>query len=126
MRTIEVPQQEWRRTLDEFSTVHDGWLVSLDILAPGLGAQHQIHDLPLRGITAENDSRGGAIVISAARGDGEQITHIIHAPSSVRIERTNEGGDVALEIGSDEGAAILRFKTVAIPLTVDGMPRRGR
>jgi hypothetical protein len=33
MRTIEVPSTDWRRVLDEFSAVHDGWLVSLD--SPG-------------------------------------------------------------------------------------------
>ena len=57
MRTIDVPQQDWTRTLDQLSAVHDGWLVSLDVVGPLLGAQPQIRDLPLRGITAETGSR---------------------------------------------------------------------
>jgi hypothetical protein len=121
MRTFEVPREDWRHTLDEFSAVHDGWLVSLDILAPALGAQPQIHDLPLRGVTAESDSRGPAITIAAARSDGEHITHIVHAPSRVRIERTDDGADVALEIESPEGAAILRFRSAELPECVDGI-----
>ena len=124
MRTIDVPPQDWGRTLDEFSTVHEGWLVSLEVMGPTLGVQPQIHELPLRGITAEFGSREPAITIAASRADGEHFTHVIHAPTRVRIERTNEGADVALEIESDEGnAAILRFKTVALPATVDGVPR---
>lgn len=125
MRTVEVPQQEWVRTLNEFSTIHEGWLVSLDVLAPTLGVQPQIRELPLLGVTAESGSRGSAIMIAAARLDGEQITHIIHSPTHVRIERTNEGADVALEIESDEGtAAILRFKATAPSNAVEGVFRQ--
>ena len=121
MRTVDVPRQDWRRTLDEFSTMHEGWLVSLDLLAPTLGAQPQICDLPLRGITAETDAHASAITIAAARSDGDQLTHVIQSPTHVRIERTDKGADVALEIESADGtAAILRFKTVALPETVDG------
>jgi hypothetical protein len=124
MRTIEVPQKQWARTLDEFSTMHAGWLVSLDLLGPELGVQPQIRELPLHGVTAETDVPNPAITIAAGRGDGEHISHIIHAPTHVRIERTNEGADVALQIESGEGeAAILRFKTAALPDSVDGMPR---
>ena len=124
MRTIEVPQKDWTRTLDEFSAIHDGWLVSLDVMGPTLGVQHQLRDLPLLGITAEVRSREPAITISAARADGEHFTHVIHAPTHVRIERTNDGADVALEVESRDGnAAILRFNTSAHPETVDGVAR---
>jgi Family of unknown function (DUF5335) len=123
MQTIEVPQKDWGRRLDEFSALHDGWLVSVDLMGPALGVQPQIRDLLLRGITAETDPRAPAITIAAARHDGEHITHIIHSPTRVRIERTNEGADAALQIESREGtAAILRFRHVALAETVDGLP----
>ena len=122
MRTVEVPPKDWAHALNEFSTTHEGWLVSLDVLGPTLGVQPQIRDLPLRGVTAESGSSGSAIMISAARADGEHITHVIPSPTHVRIERTNEGADVALEIESDEGtAAILRFKTAGPPNTMGRM-----
>jgi hypothetical protein len=125
MRTIEIPRKDWQRALDEFSTVHDGWLVSLDVLGPTLGVQPEIRDLPLRGVTAEAGGPDPTIMISAARDDGEHITHIIHSPTHVRLEKTNEGADVALQVESLEGmATILRFKTVALPENVDGMPAR--
>jgi hypothetical protein len=112
MHTVDVPQKDWVRTLDEFSALHEGSLVSLDVVAPTLGVQPQIRELPLRGVTAESGPRGPAIMICAARADGEQITHLIPSPTYLRIARTSEGADVALEIESDEGlAAILRFKT---------------
>jgi hypothetical protein len=124
MRTIDVPHKDWARTLDQFSAVHDGWLVSLEVVGPLLGAQPQIRELPLRGITAETGSRNPVITIAAAPADGEQITHLIHAPTQVQIEQTNEGADVALQIRSSDGtASILRFRTVAMADSVDGMPR---
>jgi hypothetical protein len=124
MRTIDVPQKDWARTLDQLSAIHDGWLVSLEVLGPTLGAQPQIHELPLRGITAESGSQDPVITIAASHADGEQITHIIHAPTRVQIEKTDEGADVAVQIQSGDGtASILRFKTVARADTVDGMPR---
>jgi hypothetical protein len=86
MRTVEVPQKDWARTLNEFSARHQGWLVSLDVIGPTLGVQPQIRG----GVTAESGLRGSAITISAARFDGEQITHLIPSAARVRIERTNE------------------------------------
>lgn len=124
MQTIEIPQKEWTRALDEFSAVHDGWLVSLELLSPDLGVQPQVRDLPLLGVTAEARGYAPVITISAARSDGELFTHLIEGPTHVRIERTDEGADAALQIESAEGtAAILRFRKAALPATVDGIPR---
>ena len=124
MRTVEVPQKEWAHALNEFSTTHEGSLISLDILAPTLGAQPQIRELPLRGVTAETTPRGSAIMISAAQGDGEQVTHVIPSPTHVRIEQTNEGADLALQVESVEGVTvILRFKAAAPSASVDETAR---
>jgi hypothetical protein len=66
MRTTEIPRADWSRVLAEFSAAHDGWLVSLDILSPDIGAQPDITDLPLVGVTFE-DIRAGTATISAGR-----------------------------------------------------------
>ena len=125
MQTVEVQPARWPRALAEFSAIHEGWLISVDILAAAIGAQSEVHDLPLVGVVAEPHADGGLITISAARFDGEQITHTIHSPTRVWIERTNEGADAAMQIESAEGiTTILRLKTPARPETVDGMPKR--
>ncbi|MBE3110984.1 MAG: DUF5335 family protein [Acidobacteria bacterium] len=123
MRTIEIPRKDWGGRLDEFSRVHDGWLVSLDILAESIGAQRAFRELPLVGITAE-PAGGGTISIAVAEPTGAQFTHTIHSPTRVFIEQTNTGADAALEIESADGTkAILRFRTAALPETVDGIVR---
>lgn len=115
MRTVEVPRKDWARTLTEFSALHEGQSVTLDLVAPSIGVQSQIRELPLRSVTAESGVGGPAITISAAPRDGEEITHLIPSPTHVRIERTNEGADLTLEIETDEGlSAILRFKASAV------------
>ena len=111
MRTVEIPAKDWSRTLDEFSATHEGAVVSLELFAPALGAQPEVHDLPLLGITVESGADDSAITIAAGRSPDAHITHIIRSPTTVRIERTNDGTDVALEIESAEGTtALLRVQ----------------
>ena len=124
MRTTVIPRADWRAKLDEFSTTHDGWRVSLELLAPELGAQPEIDDLPLRGVSAEVGASDSTITISAGWRDSEQITHTIHQPTRVQIEQSDSGADVALAVeSSDHAKAILRFMSPAMPETVDGVPR---
>ena len=124
MQTVEIPRPAWTSTLDNFSEIHEGWLVSLDVLGPAIGAQPEVSNLPLLGVTAERGA-DAAITISAGRSPSEHVTHTIHAPSRVYLERREDGADVALEIESADGTrSILRFRTTALPETVDGIPHR--
>jgi hypothetical protein len=124
MHTIVIPRADWRVMLDDFSSAHAGWRVSLDVLTSELGAQPEIRDLPLQGVSAEVRARTADITISAGSRGAGQITHTIHKPTRVQLEQNDDGADVALEIQSaDHARAILRFTSPALPETVDGMPR---
>ena len=127
MRTAEIPRNEWTQTLDEFTAIHEGWLVSLDVLGPAIGAQLEINNLPLLGVSAGriDADHDNTISISAAREGAGHITHTIHAVTRIHIERTDEGADVALAIESADGTTtILRFRAVVLPETVDGIAHR--
>jgi len=125
MRTVVIPRADWRVKLDEFSTTHEGWRVSLELLTPEMGAQPEIADLPLRGVAAELGSRDSTITIAAGSTGLDQITHTIHTPMRVQLEQSDAGADIALEIeSSDHAKAILRFTSPALPETVDGLPGR--
>ena len=124
MQTVEIRRERWSQALSEFSAIHEGWLISVDVLAPALGAQPEVHDLPLVGVVLE-PRNGGSITIAAARSGVSQITHMVQSPARIWIERTDDGADVALQIESADGTkTIVRFKTPALPETVDGVPRR--
>ena len=123
MHTVVIPRADWRAKLDEFSTAHEGWRVSLEVLTPEIGAQPEIYELPLLGVVAEVGERSSAIMIAARSKEREQITHTIHTPTRVQLEQSDEGADMALEIQSaDHETAILRFMSPALTETVDGVP----
>ena len=125
MYTVVVPRADWRTTLDEFSSVHEGWRVSLELLTPYLGAQPEFDGLPLRGVSAETGPSDAVITIAAGATGTDQITHTVHRPVRVQLEQDDHGADVALEIeSSDHVKAILRFLSPALPETVDGLPRK--
>jgi hypothetical protein len=122
MRTIELPHNEWSRALDEFSAAHEGSPVSLDLLSQALGAQPEILNLPLLGVTAESTSRGTDIMIAAARSADDHITHRIPSATCVRLERTDDGADVALQVEAADGTvAILQFKPATRSERLDGV-----
>jgi hypothetical protein len=73
MRTAEIPAKDWSRTLDEFSANHEGSLISVELFAPALGAQSEIHDLPLLGLSIES-AGDSTIMIAAGRSPEAQIT----------------------------------------------------
>lgn len=122
MQTVEIPRDAWGRYLNEFTAIHAGWLVSLDVLADELGAQHEIHNLPLFGISADRVGHDDTVAVSVASSRGGHLTHIIKAVSRIWLERTEEGADAALQIESAGGIkTILRFRATALPETVDGI-----
>jgi len=124
MNTVKIPRKDWHRTLDEFSRKHEGWLTSIDVLATAIGAQPEIHELPLVGLTSEPGD-GGTISIAVARSGGDHLTHTIRGVAHLWIEQTDEGADVALEIEAAGGTkTILRFRTAVLPEMVDGIAAR--
>ncbi len=123
MQTVEVRSDRWSQALSEWSAMHEDWLVSVDVLSPALGAQLEVDELPLVGVVA-GPQNGGRVTITAKSGVA-QITHTVQSPARIWLERADNGADVALQIESADGTkTIVRFKTPALPETVDGMPSR--
>jgi hypothetical protein len=122
MQTVEIPREDWVHRLNEFTAIHEGWLVSLDVLGPDLGVQPEIVSLPLLGVSADHVDHDGSVAVSVAQTRSEHFTHLIEAVTRICIERTDDGADAALQIESADGTrAILRFRATALPETVDGI-----
>ena len=121
MRTVEIPREAWVQRLNEFTSIHAGWLVSLDVLGSDLGAQHEIDNLPLLCVGADRTDHDRTIEVSVGRS-GEHLTHMIAGATRIYIERTDDGADAALQVESADGTkTILRFRATALPETVDGI-----
>ena len=124
MQTVEIPRRDWAQRLNEFTAIHEGWLISMEVLGADLGAQPAIENLPLLGVSADRPDHDGAVAISVARSTAEYFTHLIHDVTRIWIERTEDSADAALQIEAADGTrTILRFRASVRPEIVDGLPR---
>jgi uncharacterized protein DUF5335 len=123
MPTQEIPRDEWPSFLDRFTQQHEGWLASLEVFAPDIGAQQEARDLPLEGIsTTSNGSQAQTIAISLGKTSEDHITHTIADPTRLWLEQTSQRANAALEIESaDEVKTLLRFRSPLPAEMVDGM-----
>ena len=126
MKTREIPENEWPKFFDNFSSKHKGWLVTLETFGTEFGAQVPECELELVGIVDEWDEiHGDRIVILLGEQPDAHITHSISRPIQVSLEQTDGGADVALAIKSADGVMVLlRFLSPLLPEMVDGLVGR--
>jgi len=123
MKTQEISKEEWTEFFDSFSREHEGWLVSLEMFSPEIGAQVVEQELALEGITAAwDETAGNTIMIMIGTKADDHITHSVTSPISVSLEQTDEGADAALAIKSGDGlTTLLRFRSAVLPEMVDAI-----
>lgn len=116
MITKEIPEANWRRTLDELSRRYGSALVSIEVIGIEIGAQEEVHAQPLRGISS--DTTG--ITVHIARQGGIHLEHRVTHPSALWIEETDDGAVAAIEIEGDDGLkTLLRFHAPIEPKRLD-------
>ena len=122
MPTQEIPRDEWKAFFDKFTQQHEGWLASLEIFAPDVGAQQEALDLPLEGISTTAKENGPqTIAISLGKTPEDHVTHTIADPTRLWLEQTSQRANAALEIESaDEVKTLLRFRSPLPADMVDG------
>jgi len=123
MPTQEIPRDEWNNFFDVFSRQHEGWLATLEVFGPDIGAQEEAHELPLEGISIASGNNGTeAIAIHLGKTPEDHVTHTITKPKHVWLEQTSGGANAALEIESEnQNKALLRFRSALPPEMVDGV-----
>ena len=123
MPTQEIPREDWNNFFDVFSRQHEGWLATLEIFGPEVGAQEEAHELPLEGISiASGGNEADAIAINLGKTPEDHVTHTITKPEHVWLEQTSGGANAALEIESEnQNKALLRFRSALPPEMVDGV-----
>lgn len=109
MPTYSIPQAQWRTLLDTFSLTHNGWPVSIEIRSPIVGAQPEVLELPLTGISVSAPGDDPAVAVRMSRQEPEHITHLVEHVRRIAVDR--EGSeDRALEVDSADGTrTVLRF-----------------
>jgi len=125
MPTQEIPRDEWSPFLERYSRQHEGWLATLEVFGPEIGAQQEALDLPLEGITAASKDGNPSTVsisIGLGRNPDDHVTHTITDPTRLWLEQTSQGANAALEIESaGEVKTLLRFRSALPAEMVDGV-----
>jgi len=121
MENRAIPRQEWPEFFQGFSKKHMNWLVTVELLDPKIGDQVLARDFALQGISVDAKRlQEGSLSIFLTKGEDE-ITHTVAKPEEIRLKRSFQGADEALEILSSEGSVTLLTFRVAIPTEkVDG------
>ena len=103
MRIIEIPRETWIDQLNAFTIAHDGWLASVDVFGGETGAQPEIVNMPLLGVSADRIDHDGTIAVSVARSAVEHFTHIVHGVTRIFFEQIDDGSTAALLVESADG-----------------------
>lgn len=116
MHTKLIPFSDWRRTLDDLSRSYDGAIVSVEILGGEVGAEEEVHEQPLRGITSDPSG----VTIRVEKPGGLHLDHHVAHPQKIRILETDEGALIAVEIQGDGGMhSSVQFRSPARPEIFD-------
>lgn len=121
MPTEDIPTGDWEAFLQGFSLQHQGWLATIEVFGPEIGAQVESQDLPLQGISADLKGPEKTILIIVGKAPLESVSHAVRAPTKIRIKRNETGADEALEIESAESTTLLRFRSAVPVEAVDGI-----
>lgn len=118
--TREVPREEWPAFFDMFSRQHQAWLVTVELFGPEIGAQVEVRDRPLGGITAElRQGREDSIALFFGTIPSD-LTHTVTRPTRVWLKQTVSGANEALEIECASGpTTLLRFRSPLLLEMVD-------
>jgi hypothetical protein len=107
MKTRTIPRAQWQKFFDSLSRVYSGSSAALEVLNPDLGAQFEVEETPLTGISY--DRTGLELHFSTRAG---HLVHRVANPKAIEIEEDGNGLVGAIEIDAEgEPKMILRMKT---------------
>ena len=103
MQNLKLEQQDWSSILGYISRLEDSHKVTIEIIREDLGAQKEVENVTLHGISY--DEKGGSLIAIRAGA----VEHMIHHPA--RIEIAHAGMDlICLEVvASDKTRHLITF-----------------
>lgn len=108
MTTSEIAREQWGTFFDDFSRLRRGWLVTVEVLGSSIGAQLEVQDLPLEGMTADFEQGASQIEITAGRGQPGHVLHTVTDPEHVWLKR--DGDEDVLELEARGTITLVRVR----------------
>jgi hypothetical protein len=121
MATIDIPRAEWGAFFHSFNRIHDGWLCSLEVVGSALGGRTLARDVAFAGVSTDRGAGEPPIHIALGSAKGPSVSHWVDGPTRIRVRKTPEGADEALEIEAGAMTTLITFRVAALPETVDGV-----
>lgn len=116
--TIEIERARWPEFFNLFSIEHERWLVTIEVFGADFGAQTEGTALRFEGICADLKNHENSIAVTLGERVDSHITHVIQAPTHVRLEQSEveRGTFETLQIESGDGTTTLvRFLAGVVP-----------
>ena len=111
MRPRDIPRREWPEFLAEFGRRHRSWLITIEAGGRIDGAVQAL-DEPLDSLAAED----GAVLVRLRNREPLRID-----AQALRVELTERGEELGLDLESERGVTRLRFRAAALPEELDGI-----
>ncbi len=105
MHTRDIPRNDWRTELDQFSREHEGCLARVEVTAGGGKPRTEADDLPLQGISADSPKNDSIAIVVGDRPD-DHLTHEVASAVAVTMEETDDGDDRAVRIRGADGTLV--------------------
>ncbi len=106
MQTYEIPREKWPTDVTRFGEDHYRWLVSVEVLGNDIGAQPEVRNLPLEGLSAEPAAKGGSVSVFVERDKDEHVTRFIQHPAKILVDE-EDNGRAAMQIVSADGTSTI-------------------
>ena len=102
----EIASGDWEEFFRDFTRFHQGWVVSIDVFSPVLGARRAASELMLTAIVAEGSGESRACIeVRLDEGPATRVTHAVPTPQLVRFEV--DGESEVLQIDDDRDTTVL-------------------
>ena len=113
MPTQEIIHDKWNDFFNSFSRQHEGWLATLEVFGPEVGAQEEARNVPFEGISVGSaKGESDSLIINVGKSPEDYVSHKIDQPTHVWLRQATTGADLALEIeAQDQSKTLLRFRS---------------
>jgi hypothetical protein len=115
--TTEIPKEKWAEFFNELSKRRFGWVTKIEVLDESIGDQILSENLPLGGVTFEENADKREIEISVGKDFDRHQTHTISNP--VKVEYLDEGNIFGGVIEIEEQNKTHTIVRLLNPLPID-------
>jgi hypothetical protein len=113
----EVPVGEWPSFLEGFGRQHRAWLATLHGIEQGRPVT-RVPSAAIKRVTLETLVPDSVVRFTFLSG----VSLCAPRPATIRLQKTQDGADAALEVDTTDGAFIrLAFRATALPEQLDGI-----